>query len=92
MSDMQINKIERLGKQLHQFAEEYEYACKAGSGFEASEVIGKIVQITPQLRETAWAAHGSVQPYNNQNQGELLPPGAKDIDVDAWQLGVDVQE
>ena len=70
---MQIEKIEELSKKLHQFAEEYEYACKAGSGFGASEVVGKLTVIIPYLREMAWDCHGNNQPHNNPNELDLLP-------------------
>ncbi len=64
----QVERIEILGKRLHQFAEAFEMACKAGDALGVSEIIGCISQIIPQLRILAKTIHDRNQPRETLEQ------------------------
>lgn len=53
-------RIENLSKRLHLLAELFETACKRGDGFLASEQIGKISEMLPELRGMVKLTHGVV--------------------------------
>lgn len=50
LNGMMVQEIEELGKKIHQLAEEYEVACKAGDGFQAYLVIGELSMLTFSLK------------------------------------------
>ena len=71
---MVIERIEILSKKLHEFAEMFDASCKAGDGFEAAVIIGRLTQTIPELKAVAKAAQGSNQPYNNAIARDQLQP------------------
>jgi hypothetical protein len=77
--NMLTEEIEEHGKQLHQFAEMFEIACKTGDGFEASVVVGRIIQVIPELRVLAKTINEASQPYNNRHEAEFNPPRTVDV-------------
>lgn len=53
--------IATYGKRLHEFAEMFEAACKAGDGFEAMKIIGRIAQSLPAMELIAKDAHEGIE-------------------------------
>ena len=42
-------KIEILGKELHQISEEWEINCKTGDGFMASFIVGRLSKLQSEM-------------------------------------------
>ncbi len=64
---MLTEETEQLSKQLHQLADDFDYACKAGDGYDAHFAIGRIVEIIPQLKKLSVKCHAMGQVEIEQN-------------------------
>ena len=59
---MIVEEIETATKQMHQLAEEFNTACKAGDGFQAYYVLGTLYSLVPSLRAMGKKCHEMNQP------------------------------
>ncbi len=67
LNGMMIEEIEGLGEKLHQLAEGYEAACKAGDGFEAYCAVGKLQMLIFSLKVMGRRCHEMNQPDISQD-------------------------
>ena len=62
LKEMLVEEVEELGKKMHQLAEEYETACKAGDGFQAYFVLGQLRNMIFPLMVMGKRCHEMNQP------------------------------